>query len=48
MVERRGGSLNQEVKWKPLYGGAEGGASSIKEVNWRPLCMVERMGGKLN
>ena len=40
-----GGSVNEEVKWKPLYGGAEGGTSLIKEVKWRPMCLVERMGG---
>ena len=37
MVERRGGSLNQEVKRKPLYGGAEGDESLIEEVKRRPL-----------
>ena len=25
MVERRGGSLNKEASWRPLYGGAQGG-----------------------
>ena len=25
MVERRGGSLNNEVEWRPLYGGTQGG-----------------------
>ena len=25
MVERRGGSLNKEVEWRPLYGGTQGG-----------------------
>ena len=38
----RGGSLNKEAKWKPLFGGAEGGASFIEEGKWKPLCMVER------
>ena len=43
MVERKGReSSNEEVKWRPLYGGAEGGASFIKEVKRRPLYMVER------
>ena len=47
MVEPRGGNLNKEVKWRPLYGGAEGGASLSKEVKRRPLCMVERREGKV-
>ena len=37
MVECKGGSLNQEVKWRPVYGGAEGGESLIEEVKRRPL-----------
>ena len=48
MLERMEGTVIEGVEWKPLYGGAEGGASLIKEVKWRPLCLVERMGGKLN
>ena len=24
MVERRGGTLNKEAGWRPLYGGAQG------------------------
>ena len=50
---RRGESLIEEVKWRPLYGGAEGGESLIEEVKRRPLyagahngnhCMVEPKG----
>ena len=37
MVESKGGSLNLEVKWRPLYGGAEGGESLIEEVKRSPL-----------
>ena len=32
-----GGSLNKEVKGRPLYGGEEEGGSLIKEVKRRPL-----------
>ena len=41
------GSLNQEVKWRPLYGGAEGGESLIEEVKWRPLSAGAH-GGEVN
>ena len=38
MVERKGGgSVNKEVKWRPLRGGAEGGENLIAEVKRRPL-----------
>ena len=38
MVERRGGSLNKEVEWRPMNGGTQGGSLSLnKEVEWRPL-----------
>ena len=41
-MERRGGSLNKEVEWKPLFGGTQGGKFRLdKEVEWRPL-----FGGK--
>ena len=46
MVERRE-SLNQEVKWKPLYGGAEGGESLIEEVKRKPL-YAGAQGGEVN
>ena len=32
MVERKGEMLNKEVKWKRLYGGADGGESVNREV----------------
>ena len=37
MVEQKRESVNKEVKWRPLYGGAQGGKSVNKEVKWRPL-----------
>ena len=46
MVERRGGSLNKEVKWRPLFGGARGGGKFNKKASWRP-CMVDRRGPKV-
>ena len=36
-MERRGGSLNKEVEWRPWFGGTQGGRSLNKEVEWRPL-----------
>ena len=49
MVERKGReSLNEEAKWRPFYGGAEGGASFTKEVKRRALYMVERKRAKFN
>ena len=37
MVEcRKGGSLNKEIEWRPLYGGTQGGKLN-KEVERRPL-----------
>ena len=29
-------SVHKEVKWRPLYGGAEGGGEVNKEVKRRP------------
>ena len=46
MVERRGGSLNKEVHWRPLYCGAQGGGVSIKKYIG-DHCIVERRGGSL-
>ena len=37
MVEPRGGSLNKEASWRPLYGGAQGGGSLNKEPSWSQL-----------
>ena len=38
MVERKGRkSLNEEVKWRALYGGAQWGESVNKEAEWRPM-----------
>ena len=38
MVERKGReSLNEEVKWRTLYGGAQWNESLNKEAEWRPL-----------
>ena len=30
MVERRGGSLNKEVEWRPMNGGTQGGKFKFK------------------
>ena len=45
MVERRGGSLNKKVKWRPSYGGAQGG-KFIKKLHGGH-CLVERRGEKI-
>ena len=38
MVEHKGReSLNEEVKWRTLYGGAQWNESLNKEAEWRPL-----------
>ena len=34
IVERRGGSLNKEVEWRPWFSGTQGGGSLNKEVEW--------------
>ena len=47
MVERRGGSLNKEVEWRPWYGGTQGAEVWIKTWNG-DHGMVERRGGSLN
>ena len=36
-MERKGGSLNKEVEWRPIVCIMEGrGGSLNKEVEWRP------------
>ena len=31
------GNLNEEVKWRTLYGGVQWGESLNREAEWRPL-----------
>ena len=34
-MERRGGSLNKEVEWRPWFGGTQEWGSLNIEVEWR-------------
>ena len=34
-MERRGGSLNEEVEWRQWFRGTQGGGSLNEEVEWR-------------
>ena len=43
-MERRGGSLNREVEWRPWYSGTQAGGSLNKEVERSPWYSGTRGG----
>ena len=47
-MERRGGSLNKEVEWRPWFGGTQEWGSLNIEVEWRQWFSGTQEGGSLN